>query len=328
MSKFTKTKEWLIEEYVIKNKSRSKIAKECGLTESGLKSLLNKWNIKKEKLNISKETLENLVNQFLSHEEIEKKLKITQTTLYAYLKKYNLKILAKPRINSQYDDTYDSLISQLYCDGFSSTELAKEFGMSHKTILAHLEHYGTKIRTLSESQWNHNQKFFPEELNNYDVIYDLYVTQKISKKDLAIRFNCDPCVIDKVLKNMNISVRNNSESKIGLVIGEQHWNWKGGVTSLAKRLREFFGIHQVLRVLERDHYSCQKCGCKNNLHVHHIKQFSIILKRILEENPNLDPIKNINELYNIAINDSEFCNLDNLITYCKDCHWEVHGYNL
>ena len=46
------------------------------------------------------------------------------------------------------------------------------------------------------------------------------------------------------------------------------------------------------------------------------------------KNPNLDPINNINDLYNIAIKDKEFCDLDNLITYCKDCHYQIHGYNL
>ena len=38
---------------------------------------------------------------------------------------------------------------------------------------------------------------------------------------------------------------------------------------------------------------------------------------------------NVNDLYNIAIKDKEFCDLDNLITYCKDCHYgKIHGYNL
>lgn len=76
MVKFTKTKEWLEEEYVIKNRPRQEIAAECGLTVAGLKSLLSKWNIKKEKLNLPKEKLENLINQKLPHDEIEKILDI------------------------------------------------------------------------------------------------------------------------------------------------------------------------------------------------------------------------------------------------------------
>lgn len=329
MTKFTKTEQWLIEEYVIKNRPRQEIADECGLTLSGLKSLLSKWNIKKEKLDIPKEKLEQLINQKLNHKEIESILGIGQTTLYRYLNKYNLSILVEPNIDSKYDDTYDNLICQLYLDGFSSTEIGKEFGISHKTVLNHLQHCKIPIRTLSESQWVHNQKEFPIELANYDIVYDLYINQKLSKKDLGITFNCNPDVIDRVLRNFNIPIRDNSESKIGLCTGDKHWNWKGGITSLARRLREFFGVNQILKVLERDHYECQLCGSKKHLHVHHIKHFKDILKRILEENPNLDPVTNINELYNIAIKDSEFCDLNNLITYCKDCHYsKIHGYNL
>ncbi|MGN0966184.1 MAG: HNH endonuclease [Candidatus Coprovivens sp.] len=151
----------------------------------------------------------------------------------------------------------------------------------------------------------------------------------MSKKDLGEKFNCDPCVIDRVLREYNIPIRNNSESKVGLLVGEKHWNWKGGITPLARRLREFFGVNQVIKILERDHYKCQMCGSKKNLQVHHIKHFKDILKRILDEHPDLDPITNINELYNIAVKDKEFLNLDNLITYCKDCHLgKIHGYNL
>ena len=80
MAKFTKTKEWLIEEYLIKGRSRKEVAVECGLSEAGLKSLLAKFEIKKEKLNISKEKLEELINQKLNHQEIEKILGIEQTT--------------------------------------------------------------------------------------------------------------------------------------------------------------------------------------------------------------------------------------------------------
>lgn len=329
MKKFTKTKEWLIEEYVIKNRSRQEIANECGLTISGLKSLLIKWDIKKEKLNISKEILEKLINEKLSHKEIENKLGIGQTTLYRYLHKYNLKILAETNVKSNYDNSNDLLICQLYQDGFSCTDLAKEFNVSHKTILNHLRKCGVTIRNSSECQWVYNQKEFPEELKSYDILYDLYIVQHLSKKDLGNKFNCDPCVIDRILTAFEIPIRSNSEANKGIHVGNKHWNWKGGITSLARRLREYFGVNQIPKILERDNYCCQICGSKKHLHVHHIKYFSTILKRILSENPNLDPINNVNDLYDIAIKDKEFCDLNNLITYCKDCHYsKIHKYSL
>ena len=47
--KCTKSKEWIYEEYVIKNRKREDVAKDCGLTVSGFKSILIDYNIKKEK---------------------------------------------------------------------------------------------------------------------------------------------------------------------------------------------------------------------------------------------------------------------------------------
>ena len=329
MTKFTKTKEWLIDEYVNKNKSRKEIAEECGLTVSGLKSLLIKWNIKKEKLVITKEKLKELIDKKLNHEEIEEILGIGQTTLYRYLKKYELNILANPNFKSTYDDTNDTIICQLYQDGFSCTDLAKEFNTTPKTILVHLRHCNIPIRDNSECQWVYNNKNFPKELESYESLYNLYIIQRLSKKDIAIKFNCDPSVIDRLLHKFNIPIRSNSESKIGLITGNQHWNWKGGITTLARRLREYFGTNQVKKVLDRDYYKCQLCGSKKDLQVHHIKHFSTILKRIINSNPNLDPIKDVNKLYDIAIKDTEFNDLNNLVTYCKYCHLhKVHGYNL
>lgn len=326
MGKFNKTKEWLVEEYVIKNRSRKEIASECGLSESGLKSLLNKLNIKKEILDLPKDKLEELINLKLDHTEIESRLNISQTTLYRYLKKYDLSIIAEVD-HSQYDDSKDEIICQLYFDGFSTTEIGDELGISHKTVCSHLEHCGISRRTLSEAQWNHNNKTLPKEFKSYEKMYDLYINQHLSKKELGYLFNCDPCVIDKILRELGIPIRNNAESKIGLLFGDKHWNWKGGLTSLSRRLREFFGTNLTLKVLERDNYKCRICGSKHKLQVHHIIQFKDILAKILNENPQYRLPDNINELYDIATKDPQFLDCDNLITYCRDCHHKIHGYN-
>lgn len=47
--KFNKSKEWLIEQYVIFDRPRKEIAAECGLSEAGLKSLLAEFKILKNK---------------------------------------------------------------------------------------------------------------------------------------------------------------------------------------------------------------------------------------------------------------------------------------
>lgn len=325
--KFTKDREWLIQEYVINNRPRKEVAAECGLTEAGLKSVLIQLDVKKEKFTINKNVLTDLVNNKLAADEIAEKLGCYITTVYRYLKKYDLKILAEPKKYEQYDATNDDQICAYYMDGLSSTEIAKIFKTTHNTILTHLKHCEIPIRTLSEAQWNYNKKEFPKDLQDYDKVYDMYVNQKLSKKDLGNKYNCDPGVIDRILNDFNIHIRNNSESKIGQMVGEKHHNWQGGITGLHMRLREAFYVQQVPKVLKRDNYTCQICGVHRPLQVHHKKLFSDIFHRILDEHPNLDPIKDQNELYDIALKDKEFNDLNNLITYCKECHlFKVHGY--
>lgn len=55
--KFNKSKEWLIEQYVIFDRPRKEIAAECGLSEAGLKSLLAEFKILKNKFTIDKKRI-------------------------------------------------------------------------------------------------------------------------------------------------------------------------------------------------------------------------------------------------------------------------------
>lgn len=164
--KFNKSKEWLIEQYVIFDRPRKEIAAECGLSEAGLKSLLAEFKILKNKFTIDKKELENLVNQKLSVEKIAKQLNCSETSVYRYLKKYNLNILADPKIYKQYDSSNDEEIIKMYNSGKSSTDIARYFGITHNTVLTHLDHCGIKRRNYSESQWMYNQKEFPQDLRN------------------------------------------------------------------------------------------------------------------------------------------------------------------
>jgi len=228
---------------------------------------------------------------------------------------------------SQYDNSIDKKIIQMYENGKSTTEISKEVNLTHKTILSHLKHNGIKIRSLSESHFNYNNKEIPKELLDYDILYDLYVTQRMSKKKISELLNVSPNVVNRVLKNFNIKIRDASESKIGLMVGNKHPNWKGGITSLYALLREYFAVHQQKLILKRDNFTCQMCGSKNNLHVHHIVPFKEIIDTILHENEELTIESNKEELFKIIINDKRMNDLDNLITYCRDCHlFEVHGY--
>jgi len=82
--------------------------------------------------------------------------------------------------------------------------------------------------------------------------------------------------------------------------GENHWNWKGGITEINRKLRRSKEYKEWQKaVFKRDRWTCQICGYKgHDLVAHHILPFS--------EYPELrfDP--------------------DNGITLCRRCHKKLH----
>jgi hypothetical protein len=92
--------------------------------------------------------------------------------------------------------------------------------------------------------------------------------------------------------------------------GKNHPRWKGGLTSLARNIRNHFKSRQWSSdILQRDNYTCQTCGKRGGyLNAHHIKDFSKIIN---EYN-----IKTLDE----ALNCGELWNLNNGKTLCLKCH--------
>ena len=82
--------------------------------------------------------------------------------------------------------------------------------------------------------------------------------------------------ISKTLKNYFIQ-HPEAVQKLSIIRkGSKNWNWKGGISSLNKRIRQGlnFRIWHSL-VLQHDNWTCQKYGTKGGkLVAHHIKNFS------------------------------------------------------
>jgi len=96
--------------------------------------------------------------------------------------------------------------------------------------------------------------------------------------------------------------------------GENNWNWKGGITSLASQIRH--SIESKLWrtvVFQRDSYTCQYCHQVGKyLHAHHIKFFSVILEEY-----------NITTLEE-ALQCEALWDTNNGITLCIECHEREH----
>lgn len=227
----------------------------------------------------------------------------------------------------QYDPSNDELIVKLYKEGKSTTQIGYIVGLKHTAVNDHLRRNGVHPRTLSKSQFAYNNKNYPKELDSYETMYDLYIVNRMTKKDIGDMLNVSPSLIDRTLKKLGIRVRGNSEARKGLFIGSSAWNYKDGRTPLYVRLRTYFRLWQARDVTKRDHRMCQLCGSKKNLQVHHIVPFKDIFDDILSHNPSLDVVRDADRLYEIATNDEKLNDMSNLITYCKDCHlFKIHGY--
>lgn len=298
--------------------------------------LREKGNIKGKEYNIASpfkqkvsdiEKMKSLFNDGAPINEIAKILHVSPKAVNRKVKELGLKRTVSMMSRDFYDSTNDEKIVRLYQEGKSTTDIAKIIGTTHRTVINHLAHCGIDRRGLSESHFTKNGKTFPKELSDFQTLYDLYISRRLSKKDISEQFNVSPNVVDGALKKLGIQKRSYSEAKIGLFSGEKHPNWKGGRSGLYARLREYFRCFQAKEVIKRDDKKCQMCGRKAQLHVHHIVPFKDIFNEILVENSIFDVQKDEEELFKIMTNDPRMNDMDNLITYCKECHlFKVHGY--
>lgn len=180
--KFNKTPEWLYEQYVQKERPRAEIAKECGISEAGLKSVLIKYGIKKNHFVYPIKEIQQYLQEGKTVVEIAKYIKCSETTIYRIMKKLGLSINYKPNYK-QYDNSRDGIIISMYLDGYSSTEIAKALNSTHITILNHLRHNQVPIRTFVECQFNYLNKEVPKELN-FMNLYINYILHKVIVKKI------------------------------------------------------------------------------------------------------------------------------------------------
>lgn len=86
--------------------------------------------------------------------------------------------------------------------------------------------------------------------------------------------------------------------------GKDHWNWKGGISTLDDHRDSNDYKLWRQKIYERDNFKCVKCGSKEKINAHHILAWKYY--------PDLR--------YNI----------DNGITLCEKCHIKIHqkyGYD-
>ena len=113
--------------------------------------------------------------------------------------------------------------------------------------------------------------------------------------------------------------------KLGMIskkFGPNHWLWKGN-RKHSFVLRTRLNIWHA-DVLARDHYTCQNCGSKKHLEVHHINEtFAEIVKAVMIRFGiiSLSEVDTSSQLFeDIASEVISRHTIAHGITYCKECH--------
>ena len=130
------------------------------------------------------------------------------------------------------------------------------------------------------------------------------------RKGLYIMSNETKKKISLAHKDKKLSVE--TKRKIGETQKrEKHWNWKGGITTLSRTIRNCFKYRQWRSdIFTRDDYICVLCGIRGGILQadHYPKRFSQIFQE--------SKVKTLEE----AENYEEFWNINNGRTLCKSCH--------
>lgn len=331
-------RDWLYHEYVELDKSSQEIADENGCKRPTIQSWLAKLGVKKDVVKRNRKILhayqdrDYLVDahlvQMKSITEIANENGVSYDCIVYNMKRLHIDYWVLHPKRTYTEDEMDGMCSMYVNDKMSTISIAKVFGCEHSMVRNILLRRGITTRNLSEAQ----MALFHDEINpiiyDKDELYRLHWMENISCKDMESILGMSASTIRRHMHSLGLKTKNQSESKRGLMTGEKHHNWKGGITPLYMLLREFFNTNLAPVAAKRDNYTCQLCGAEHVvLHVHHKIAFKKIVWGIINQHPELDIENNKQELYDIITHDDLFLDINNLVTLCKDCHrYKVHNY--
>jgi 5-methylcytosine-specific restriction endonuclease McrA len=157
-----------------------------------------------------------------------------------------------------------------------------------------------------------------------DPVYmnELYINKKMSLPDIASLLGLDSVTVLTGLKQCGIKRRTKKESTLGKAHpnaqGSKNHNWKGGLSGWRKLARGRLNEHFVSPIMKRDNFSCQWCGSKKNIVVHHHKRsFMEIVNLVRQKCDETD----IDRFVTLIVSEHS---LEDGITICKICHDNYH----
>ncbi len=304
------TKE-LLEDMLKKNYTREDMMKIFGITKGSIDYYLYKYGLSRKKLKkekLTKELLEDLyLNKKKTCQQIADDLGETYGIINWYLYIHGLFGKGKIRLDIDLDHFID-----LYESGMTLQEMAKELGCCYATVRNYVDALGIEKRPIKRNY-----------LEYKDLLYDMYVTKRMSLTMISKEINWPKSRIRTALVECGIPRRNKSDAQLIFLDDFKSYTFPTPLVNndLVVRCRRYF-MNRIYPKVEK--IKCEDCGCTDHLHVHHIISMSSIVKRIKTENPKLTD----DELFNIIIKDSVFLDMNNLKVVCRDCHYKHYHPNL
>lgn len=332
------TYEDIYQKYIIEDKSLDEVAGEFGITKAKLSSLTKTYKIRKLNIGLvcDYDTIYNLyVTEKKCITEIQKILGCNAYNVKKTMQHYkipirsnhDMQIIKYDGIRSTYPKeiyNYDNIYNLYINLNLSKDDICKKYNIPIKVLTRILQSMGiTKYMVKKETFRDR----LPDDLKNKEVLYNLYWNEGNSLNDIANKYNETIHHVKILFKEYGIPMRTQIESA-KLLSGEKSPHWKGINYTLYDKVRAYSrdNLHKLVK--QRDNNTCQLCGSHENLHAHHIVPLWRIYNQILSEHPELNQHENIEELYEIMINDERINDLNNLITYCENCHlFKVHKYS-
>jgi len=187
--------------------------------------------------------------------------------------------------------------------------VAERLNISTSTLRRRMKSFGIKSRDKNHGRndWWQTEEFLS---NSYliEMKSTVMIAEEVGSTPSTVvvwlkHFNIDRREKGGSLRGQKMSLASRekmSVAKKGKNTGESNPNWKGNLVSDDVRERRSYIAKKWRQViLDRDSYKCQKCGCSEKLHVHHIKEF-----------------KDYPELR---------WDINNGITVCVSCHEKIHS---
>jgi len=198
------SKQYLLEEYIINQKSTTQISKENNTTHFTVRYSLNKYNIPIRNLKVAinlkdrskiKITKQYLMNEYVikgkSTMQIAKEFGCSGTSIFNYLKKFNISIRNNQESHIKLNISRNYLVCEYINKKFSIRKIANKLSCSEATIFNYLKKFNIKIR--KNKKYAINKK-----------LLENYIDDELSYKQIAKAYGCSEATIFNYLKKFNI----------------------------------------------------------------------------------------------------------------------------